>query len=59
MADDIKLWLTAFGYLTLLYLMVRPGSNGPAILLSISTGFGNMIRAATGQTLKPMPQTGT
>jgi hypothetical protein len=49
------MWLVAFGYLTILYLMVRPGSGGPEMILEISTGIGNMIRAATGQPLKAMP----
>lgn len=56
--EDLKLWIAAFGYLTLLYLLVRPGSQGPQMILSISIGFGNMIRAATGQQLKTMPEAG-
>jgi hypothetical protein len=59
LANDLKMWLAAFGYLTLLYLMVRPGSLGPQIVESISVGFGNLIRAASGQTLQPMPTIGT
>jgi hypothetical protein len=57
--QDVKTFLVAIGYLSILYVLVRPGSLGPQIVISVATGFGNMIRAATGQQLVPMPNVGS
>jgi hypothetical protein len=55
MPREIRTFITAIGYLSILYVLVRPNSLGPQIVISVSTGFGNLIRAATGQPLVTMP----
>jgi len=59
MPQEIKTFVTAIGYLSILYVLVRPNSLGPQIVISISTGFGNLIRAASGQQLTAMPSIST
>jgi hypothetical protein len=57
--QEIKTFITAIGYLSILYVLVRPNSLGPQIVISVSTGFGNLIRAASGQPLVKMPTINT
>ena len=35
-------------YLAALFVMVRPGSNGPTLVTNVSNGLTNLITAATG-----------
>jgi hypothetical protein len=59
MGQEARTFLVGIGYLSILYVLVRPGSLGPQIIISVATGFGNMIRAATDQPLAPMPNVGS
>lgn len=35
-------------YLAALFVLVRPGSQGPGLVNGVSTGLTNLIKAATG-----------
>lgn len=59
MPQEVKTFVMAIGYLSILYVLVRPGSLGPQIVISVATGFGNLLRAASGQPLAPMPDVGS
>jgi hypothetical protein len=48
MSKDIGTFLVGIVYLSILFLLVRPGSNGPAIIKSVSGGLSSLISAATG-----------
>lgn len=36
------------GYAVLLFLMVRPGSQGPGLVTTVTGGAANVIKSATG-----------
>lgn len=48
MSDQVKMFIAAMGYLSLVYVMVRPGSQGPQIVTQLADGFANILKAATG-----------
>jgi hypothetical protein len=35
-------------YLAALFVLVRPGSQGPSLVDNVANGFTNLIKAATG-----------
>ncbi|MDA8316516.1 MAG: hypothetical protein M0010_15305 [Actinomycetota bacterium] len=37
-----------FAYAIVLFLLVRPGSQGPALVGNVGTGLSNVIHAGTG-----------
>lgn len=39
---------TAVGIVMILFVLVRPGSKGPALVTNVATGIKNIIGAATG-----------
>ncbi len=47
---DLKIgeFLIAIVYLAAIFVMVRPRSQGPALVSSVTTGTVNLVKAATG-----------
>lgn len=43
-------FLTAIVYLAILFVLVRPGSKGPAILQQVLGTFTDLVRGVSGQT---------
>jgi hypothetical protein len=48
MGKDIGTFLIAVVYLAVLFVLVRPGSQGPTLVGNVSTGLSNLIKAGTG-----------
>lgn len=48
MTKDFGIFLVAIAYLAFLFLLVRPGSQGPALIGNVATGLANLINAGTG-----------
>jgi hypothetical protein len=45
---DVGTFLIAIVYLAVLFLLVRPGSQGPTLVENVSTGISSLITAGTG-----------
>lgn len=41
-------WMTLGSYCAIIYVMVRPGSQGPGLVTAITNGFANLTNAQTG-----------
>lgn len=41
-------WLALVVYLAIIFTLVRPGSQGPALITGSATGVANVLKAATG-----------
>jgi hypothetical protein len=41
-------WLVAIVYLAVVFVLVRPGSQGPGLVESIGNSISNIVKAATG-----------
>jgi hypothetical protein len=37
-----------FAYVIVLFVLVRPGSQGPTLISNLTTGLSNVIKAGTG-----------
>ena len=48
MSKDIGAFLIGIVYLAVLFVLVRPGSQGPSLVNNVSSGLANLIKAATG-----------
>lgn len=48
MVDKIGDWLIALLYVAAIFVLVRPGSQGPAFVTALTDGVKNMVNAATG-----------
>lgn len=48
MKRDISLFMSGIVYVAILYVLVRPNSQGPTLIESVTSAFANLIRAATG-----------
>lgn len=48
MKGNIGTLVVLIGYAVLLFLMVRPGSQGPSLVSNLTGGTANVIKAATG-----------
>ncbi len=48
MSKDLGTFLVGIVYLAVLFVLVRPGSQGPALLTTVSDGLTNLINAGTG-----------
>lgn len=48
MSKDIGAFLIGVVYLAVLFVLVRPGSQGPTLVGNVSTGLANLIKAGTG-----------
>jgi hypothetical protein len=50
MKDQIFTLVAAIFYLALLYVLVRPNSNGPEIIENLFSTFSDLVRGVTGYT---------
>ena len=41
-------WMTLGSYCAIIYVMVRPGSQGPGLVTAITNGLTNLTNAQTG-----------
>lgn len=41
-------WLILMGYTAIIFVMVRPGSQGPALVSAIGSGTAALVNASTG-----------
>lgn len=41
-------WLILLLYVAILYLLVRPGSQGPKLVSTVTSGIANLVSTATG-----------
>jgi hypothetical protein len=48
MGKDVGAFLVALVYLAVLFVLVRPGSQGPTLVGNVSSGLTNLIKASTG-----------
>lgn len=45
---DIGAFLIGIVYLAVIFVLVRPGSQGPTLITNISSGLSGLINAGTG-----------
>lgn len=48
MIKDFGTFLIGIVYLAVLFVMVRPGSQGPTLVSNISSGLTGLVNAGTG-----------
>jgi hypothetical protein len=48
LASDVGTWLVGLIYVAILFVMVRPGSQGPTLVTAVTGGMTNLMNAATG-----------
>lgn len=48
MSGDIGKWIVLMGYTAILFVLVRPGSQGPSFVENVGTGVSSVINASTG-----------
>jgi hypothetical protein len=48
MSKDLGAFLIGAVYLSALFVLVRPGSQGPQLVSTITGGVGNVLQDATG-----------
>lgn len=41
-------WLILIGYTAIIFVMVRPGSQGPALVTALGQGTAALVNASTG-----------
>jgi len=46
--DKLGEWLVATVYLAAIFVLVRPGSQGPGLVTAIGNSISSVTRAATG-----------
>jgi hypothetical protein len=46
--DKLGEWLVLTVYLAIVFVLVRPGSQGPSLVTAIGTSISNVTKAATG-----------
>lgn len=50
MSDYIGAFLVGIIYLAILYLLVKPGSDGATAIKTVSTALADLVKTATGST---------
>ncbi len=48
MTKDLGAFLIGTVYLAVLFVLVRPGSQGPTLITNVSNGLTGLIKAGTG-----------
>lgn len=48
MTKDLGTFLIAIVYLAVLFVLVRPNSQGPALIKNVSDGLSGLVKAGTG-----------
>jgi hypothetical protein len=44
----VATWLVGLIYIAVLFVLVRPGSQGPTLVTAVTGGMTNLMNAATG-----------
>jgi hypothetical protein len=50
MRENIGFFLVGILYISTVYVLVRPNSNGPAIINSLFSTFADLVRGVSGET---------
>jgi hypothetical protein len=45
---DLGTFLVGIIYLAVLFVLVRPGSQGPSLITSVTNGLTSLVKAGTG-----------
>lgn len=48
MTKDLGTFLVGIVYLSILFVLVRPGSQGPTLVSNVSSGLQGLVTAGTG-----------
>ena len=48
MSDALGKWLVVMAYVAVLFVLVRPNSQGPSFVNAIGSAMSNVIKASTG-----------
>lgn len=48
MSDAFSKWLVILGYTALLFVLVRPNSQGPGFVSAVGNAMSNLVKASTG-----------
>ena len=48
MSKDLGTFLVGIVYLAILFVLVRPGSQGPTLIGNVATGLQGLVTAGTG-----------
>ncbi len=48
MTSKVGAFVVILGYVIVLFVLVRPGSQGPALVSNLTAGTSNIIKASTG-----------
>lgn len=48
MSDALGKWLVIIGYTAMLFVLVRPNSQGPGFVNAIGSAMSNLVTASTG-----------
>ncbi len=48
MSKDVGSFLTGIVIIAVLFVLVRPGSQGPKLVSGVSSGLSGLVQAATG-----------
>ena len=48
MSDSLGKWLVIMAYVAVLFVLVRPGSQGPGFVTSVGTAMSSLVSASTG-----------
>jgi hypothetical protein len=48
MSKAVGEWLILLGYCAIIFVLVRPGSQGPALVGALATGTAALVNASTG-----------
>jgi hypothetical protein len=46
--SGVATWLVGLIYVAVLFVLVRPGSQGPSLVTAVTGGMTNLMNAATG-----------
>jgi hypothetical protein len=56
MRENIGFFLVGILYISTVYVLVRPNSNGPTIINNLFSTFGDLVRGVSGQTFDSSTQ---
>ena len=48
MSESFGKWLVLTAYCAILFVLVRPGSQGPNFVAQVADGMSNIVNASTG-----------
>jgi hypothetical protein len=47
-SGDVGTWLVGVIYVAIIFVLVRPNSQGPALVTAVTGGMTNLLSSATG-----------